>query len=101
MARLRVGSVLSTRRGTSYRVIEPLMEVASNGRVVPAVVVEKRTPGGPPQRVLIPVGALTNRVRQGGRHKPGPGVAIDWTQVEQRVMTRESTVLRPRWAGRS
>lgn len=74
IARLRVGSVLTTRKGASYRVIEPVMQVAPNGRVVPSLVVERTTTGGrTPRSVLISIGILTNLMRHGARHKPGRG----------------------------
>jgi len=98
IAHLRVGSVLITRSGTSYRVIEPVMQVASNGCVVPALVLEKTGHGCSPQSVLMTVGILTNLMRAGGRHKPGPGLAIDWPRVKRRAMTRETTFLRRRQA---
>lgn len=94
IARLRVGSVLITRTGASYRVIEPVVQVAPNGGLVRALTLEKTARGGSPQSVLMPLGILANLMRWGGRHRPGPGAAIDWLQVESRVMTRETTVLR-------
>lgn len=94
LGRLRVGSVLTTRSGTTYRVIEPVMQVAPNGGVVPTLVLEKTVRGGSPQSVLMPVGILIKLMRGGGRHKPGPGTAIDWPCVRQRAMTKETTFLR-------
>jgi len=96
IARLRLGSVLTTRTGASYRVIEPVLQVAPNGGVVPTVLLEKSAPAGSPQTVLMPVGMLTNLMRRGGRHKPGHGATIDWSQVQRRMMARETTVLRGR-----
>ena len=94
IARLRVGSVLSTRNGTRYRVIEPVLEVAPNGSVVAALLLERTERDGAPQSVLMPIGKLINLMRWGGRHKPGVGAAIDWASVERREMTRQSTFLR-------
>lgn len=93
IARLRVGSVLTTRKGASYRVIEPVIQVASNGSIVPALLLERTARGSSPRSVLLPVGILTNLVRHGARHRPGPGAPIDWPQVQRRVMAREATVL--------
>jgi len=98
IVRLRVGSVLTTRSGTSYRVIEPVVQVASNGSVVPALMLEKTARGSSPQSVLMSVGILANLMRAGGRHKPGPGLAIDWLRVKRRAMTKETTFLRRREA---
>ena len=94
IVRLRVGSVLTTRRGTSYRVIEPVVQVASNGSVVPALVLEKTVHGSSPQSILRSVGILTNLMRAVGRHKPGPGLAIDWPRVNRRAITKETISLR-------
>lgn len=96
IARLRVGSVLTTRSGTNYRVIEPVVQVASNGSVVPALRIEKTASGRPPQLILMSVGILTKLMRGGGRHRPGGGAPIDWPSVERRTMVKESTFLRPR-----
>lgn len=96
IARLRVGSVLTTRGGTSYRVIEPIIQVASNGGQVPSLRLEKTARGRSPQSVLMPVGILMKVMRGGGRHRPGPGAPIDWPQVKQQLITRESTFLRGR-----
>jgi len=98
IAHLRVGSVLTTRSGTSYRVIEPVVQVASNGSVAPALVLEKTGHGCSPQSVFMSVGILTNLMRAGGRHKPGPGLAIDWPRVNRRAMTKETIFLRRRQA---
>ena len=95
-ARLRVGSVLTTRGGVMYRVIEPLVQVASNGGVVPTFLLEKTPRGSSPHSVLMSVGMLANLMRRGGRHKPGPGRAIDWTRVKRRAIVKETTVLRRR-----
>ena len=99
IARLRVGSVLTTRKGASYRVVEPVMQVAPNGRVVPSLVVERTTGGRTPQSVLISIGILTNLMRHGARHKPGRGAPIDWPQVPRRIITQETTVLGRRLTG--
>ena len=96
IARLRVGSVLTTRGGTSYRITEPIIQVASSGGLIPSLRLEKTAPGRPPQSVLMPVGILMKLMRGGGRHRPGPGAPIDWPQVKQQLMTRESTFLRGR-----
>lgn len=94
VARLRVGSVLTTRSGTSYRVIEPVVQVASNGSVVPGLVVQMTQPGRSPRSVLMALGILGRIMRSGGRHKPGTGATIDWSRVERREMMRQSTFLR-------
>lgn len=96
LPRLRVGSVLTTRGGTRYRVIAPVIEVAANGGAVPTLVLEKTAEGGAPQSVVMPVGRLANLLRQGGKHKPGNGPDIDWQRVERRAMTEEGTFLRAR-----
>lgn len=87
-----------TRSGTNYRVIEPLIQVAPNGGVVPTLKLEKTARGGSPQPVLMPVGVLLNLMRGGGRHRPGPGAPIDWPQVKRHTMIKESTFLRGRRA---
>lgn len=92
--RLRVGSVLTTRSGTSYRVIEPVVEISSNGSVVPGLVVEVTASGRAPRSVLMALGMITKVMSGGGRHKPGAGAAIDWSRVERRSVARESTFLR-------
>ena len=97
IARLRVGSVLTTRSGTSYRVIEPIVQVASNGSVVPALMVEITASGRAPRSVLMALGILAKVMSGGGRHRLGAGAAIDWSRVERRTMQKESTFLtRPR-----
>ncbi len=95
IARLRVGSVLTARNGTRYRVIEPMMQVAPNGSVVPTLALERIT-SGCSQALLMPVGLLINVLRRGARHKPGAGAAIDWTRVQRRIPAKEGTVLRRR-----
>jgi hypothetical protein len=92
--RLRVGSLLSTKKGTRYRVIEPLVHVSSNGGIVPTLVLEKSTNAGSPQRVVIPVGRLLNLLCRGARHSPGSGPMIDWTRAEQRTISSHGTSLR-------
>ena len=96
IARLRVGSVLSTQGGTTYCVKEPIVHRTLNGGVVPTVVLEKTARGRSPQSVLMTIGTLANLMRRGGRHKPGPGAPIDWSRVKQRLMARETTLLRRR-----
>lgn len=96
LPRLRVGSVLTTRSGTRYRVVAPVIEVATNGGVVPTLVLEKTAGGSAPQSVLMPVGRLANLMRLGGKHKPGNGPPIDWQRVERRAMSDEGTFLRAR-----
>jgi len=98
ISRLRIGSVLSSKSGASYRVIEPVIEVAANGCVVPALLLEMTARGGSPHRVLFTVGRLSHLMRHGGRHRKGPGAPIDWAHVEKRVMARETAVLRRRAA---
>lgn len=93
IARLRVGSVLTTRKGASYRVIEPVIQVASNGCTVPALLLERTAQGGSPRSVFVSVGMLTNLMRHGARHRPGPGAPIDWPQVQRRVMAKETAIL--------
>ena len=94
IARLRIGSLLTTRSGTTYRVIEPVVQVASNGSVIHALMLEITTPGRSPRSALMPLGMLNKAMRSGGRHKPGPGAAIDWSRVERRSITRDTTFLR-------
>jgi hypothetical protein len=94
IARLRVGSILTTQRGATYRVVEPILQVARNGSLVPTFVVERIWPGNAPQTVLMPVGLLVNLLRRGCRHRRGSGATIDWSTVERRTMTREKRVLR-------
>jgi hypothetical protein len=52
IARLRVGSVLTTQRGATYRVVEPILQVARNSSLVPTFVVERTWPGNSPHTVL-------------------------------------------------
>lgn len=94
IARLRVGSVLTTRSGTTYRVIEPVVQVAPNGNDVHGLMVEITAAGRSPRSELMALGILTKVMRGGGRHKPGAGEVIDWSRVERRIMGRESTFLR-------
>jgi hypothetical protein len=94
ISRLRVGSVLGTQKGKSYRVIEPVVQVAPNGGLVPALLLERTEPGHRPKTVLMAVGALINLMRAGVRHKPGPGAAIDWARVQHRSMPGDNAVLR-------
>ena len=90
---LRVGSLLSTQKGTSYRVIEPIVHVSTNGGVVPTLVLEKSTKWGPPERVVMPVGRLVNVICRGARHKPGSGPMIDWTRAPRQVISSHGTSL--------
>ena len=92
IARLRVGSVLSTRRGAIYRVVEPFAQRARNGVVVLALVLLKTAQGQSPQTVLMPLGLLTNLLRRGVRHKPGKGAAIDWAEVQGRAVSGKSAL---------
>jgi hypothetical protein len=92
--RLRVGSVLTTKRGANYRVVEPMLQVARNGNLVPTFVVERARPGCAPDTVLMPVGLLGNLLRRGCQYKPGSGEAIDWSTAQRRNMTLETAVLR-------
>jgi hypothetical protein len=94
IARLRAGSVLTTQRGAVYRVVEPILQVAKNGSLVPTFVVERIRVGYPPHTVLMPIGLLANLLRRGCRHKPGPGAAINWSTAERRPMTRDTAVRR-------
>jgi len=91
--RLRVGSLLSTKKGTRYRIIEPLVHVSSNGGVVPTLVLEKSSNEGSPQRVVIPVGRLVNLICRGARHHPGSGPIIDWSRAPQRTISSHGTSL--------
>jgi len=94
VSKLRIGSVLSTPKGKSYRVIEPVVHVAPNGGLVPALLLERTAPGRPPKTILMALGALINLMRTGGRHKPGPGALIDWLRVEHRSMPGDNDILR-------
>jgi hypothetical protein len=90
VGRLRVGSLLTTRRGATYRVMEAILQVARNGSLIPTFVVEKTVAGYAPRTVLMPVGMLGNLLRRGCRHKLGSGLAVDWSTAERRTMTRET-----------
>jgi hypothetical protein len=86
MAALRVGSVFRTRKGHTYQVVRPMVQVSERGDESPCVIVE-HAKHGRSQSLLLTLGILAHQTR-GCRHVRGPGPVIDWSVVERRPQTR-------------
>jgi len=94
LPRLRIGSSLTTRRGTVFRVREAVVLVADNGAESPSVIVE-RFRDGQVTEFLLTVGILANLTR-GAMHRPGAGCLIDWAQaLRQRQCVVRRLVFNP------
>ncbi len=94
LPRLRIGSSLTTRRGTIFRVREAMVLVAENGGESPSVIVE-RFRDGQVTEFLLTVGILANLTR-GAMHRPGAGRLIDWGQaLRQRQCAVRRLVFNP------
>jgi hypothetical protein len=94
LPRLRIGSSLTTRRGTVFRVREAMVLVAENGGESPSVIVE-RFRDGQVTEFLLTVGILANLTR-GAMHRPGAGCLIDWGQaLRQRQCAVRRLVFNP------
>jgi hypothetical protein len=88
---LRIGSQLVTRRGVTYKVLDAMVVVASNGGESPSLVVE-RLRDGRNAELFLTVGILANMAR-GAMHRPGDGERIDWTEVRRKSQLEASHAL--------
>jgi len=82
---LRIGSVLTTRRGIEFRVREAVVIVAESGGESPSLVVE-RVHEGQSTELFLTIGKLANLTR-GAMHRPGSGPRINWSRVPRRPLT--------------
>jgi len=85
LPRLRIGSVMTTRRGIEFRVREAVVMVAESGGESPSVFVE-RVQDGQTTELFLTVGMFANMTR-GAKHKPGSGPRIDWSRAPRRPLT--------------
>jgi hypothetical protein len=85
LPRLRIGSVMTTRRGIEFWVREAVVMVAESGGESPSLLVQ-RIHDEQSTEMFLTVGMLANLTR-GAKHKPGSGPRIDWTQVARRPLT--------------
>jgi hypothetical protein len=82
---LRIGSIMTTRRGIEFRVREAVVMVAESGGESPSVYVE-RIQDGQTTELFLTVGMFANLAR-GAMHRPGSGPRIDWSRAPRRPLT--------------
>src|SRR5258708_12618512 len=87
---LKIGSVLTTRRGIEFWVREAVVMVAQSGGESPFVIID-RIHDGQKAELFLTVGMLANLTR-GAMHPPGSGPPIYWMRSPRTPLTAFTTL---------